>query len=39
MTLETDTCDGVHPETGEACVLGRHTGYHQAEDGTQWLDD
>lgn len=33
------TCDGVHPATGKHCVLGEHKGYHQADDGTEWLSD
>ncbi|HEY0694100.1 MAG TPA: hypothetical protein VGD71_34290 [Kribbella sp.] len=33
------TCDGVHPDTGLRCVLGAHKGYHQAADGTRWLDE
>lgn len=37
--LTTEPCDGVHPDTGERCVLGRHKGYHQSADGTRWLDD
>jgi hypothetical protein len=37
--VETGTCDGSHPETGEHCILGDHRGYHQTEAGIQWLDD
>lgn len=36
---ETVTCDGVHPETGQPCMLGRHVGYHETTDGGHWLDD
>jgi hypothetical protein len=40
LRLDTeDTCDGVHPESGQRCKLGDHMGYHQSEDGCQWLDD
>jgi len=39
MTQTTDTCYGVHPETGGRCILGDHIGYHEAADGTRWLDD
>jgi hypothetical protein len=32
--------DGTHPETGQPCVLAEHhRGYHEAADGTQWLDE
>ena len=29
-----DTCDGLHPETGEACVLGEHKGFHESASGS-----
>jgi hypothetical protein len=32
-------CDGRHPTCGSVCVLGEHKGFHQAADGTHWLDD
>jgi hypothetical protein len=34
-------CDGVHPTTGQECVLGYdHVGFHVPLDGrAPWLDD
>jgi hypothetical protein len=32
-------CDGVNPESGLPCVLGRHRGFHEDERGSHWLDD
>lgn len=32
-------CDGVHPVTGQMCLRRWHAGYHEAADGSQWLDD
>lgn len=37
--VEAGACDGSHPETDKRCILGDHKGQHQAEDGSQWLDD
>jgi hypothetical protein len=37
--ITEDTCDGVHPETGQVCELGDHRGYHQSADGALWLSD
>lgn len=34
-----ESCDGVHPETGEDCVRQRHNGCHQTLGGLHWLDD
>lgn len=35
-----ETCDGVHPSTGQACKLSAtHRGLHRAADHSQWLDD
>ncbi|WP_344149621.1 hypothetical protein [Kribbella yunnanensis] len=31
-------CDGVHPLTHKACVVGDHRGYHRDESGARWLD-
>jgi transcriptional regulator with XRE-family HTH domain len=37
---DTIPCDGINPQTGEACTLGHeHKGYHRADDGATWLDD
>ena len=34
----TEPCDGVHPESERACVLGYHHGYHRDVAGVEWLD-
>ncbi|TCC41534.1 hypothetical protein E0H92_07735 [Kribbella speibonae] len=35
----TEPCDGENPDTGAACVLGYHDGYHRDAGRTEWLDD
>lgn len=32
-------CDGVNPQTGKACLIGYHKGYHRDESGARWLDE
>lgn len=36
---EHETCYGVHPESGERCILEWHRGHHESADGARWLDD
>jgi hypothetical protein len=36
---QTTICYGIHPDTGARCILGEHVGYHEAAEGTRWLDD
>lgn len=35
----TQPCEGANPETGRACVVGYHKGYHRDVVGARWLDD
>lgn len=35
----TQPCEGANPETGRACVIGYHKGYHRDAVGMRWLDD
>jgi hypothetical protein len=38
LDMIPEPCDGQR-EDGTLCALGRHKGWHMAEDGkTQWLD-
>lgn len=39
LMREDVACDGVHPGTGQACVLPGHRGCHQTVGGLHWLDD
>lgn len=34
-----EPCDGIHPATRRACVLGYHRGFHRDTVGAEWLDD
>jgi hypothetical protein len=35
---DPDPCDGVHPQTGQPCTLGHHSGCHRSTSGAEWLD-
>jgi hypothetical protein len=39
MPDEITECDGVHPTTGERCILSEHKGRHRTAEGDEWLDE